>query len=717
MRAGHGRRWKREWWIAFALFSLLGALWALATPLYAAPDEPAQVIRAASVARGEVLGDEEPGLAPYYRVVTVPKHFVKLGTSIFYRERTLYVPCFAFLPETTASCFGALPTQSGSVRAPTSVGLDPPAFYLAVGLPSLFKSTAGGIYLMRFMSALLCGALLASALLSLRSIVPAWLAATGLGFALTPMTVFLSGTVNPSGVEICAAIGVWASGAVLVHEATKRVDRTLVRRTAIAMLVLVLARGLSPLWLAIMIATGLALGTRGGFRKLAGSAVVRRWSAAVVGISALSVVWLLTVRPLDSLYRHGPDPGAASVWTLFRRSFGDSYQQYRMMVGVFGWLDTSSPSLSYVLWGMGVAFLVVAAIALSSRRHAAIVVALTALSVVVPVFIDVSQARKIGLGWQGRWTLPLAVGVPIVAALGLAWSSRRAVLERAWLPVMLAAVFVVAQFLAFAQALRRYTVAREAPWTSGSIRTGPRPCHRGSYSAQRSSRSRQSASRSGAPRRACVPVTARSSRVAVGRRHRSDRSHDVHSGHDDPPVRHGQPEALPESVRDAKRARNEGDGGKRRDRHRHARPADGSRVDELSRCEQRERGDRRVTQACEHRVHGVAGPSAEWRRRDTEGTSARGRGCEPGRPGERLAERPGERKHAESEDQETCRHHHACRRTHACEIADRIADGGVAIGDGAGHDPGADEADRPDDTTSRQQLPLRHEQGRFTRRL
>ncbi len=351
----------------------------------------------------------------------------------------------------------------GSVRAPTSVGLDLPAFYAVVGLPSLVTSTASGVYLMRIVSALICAALLASALMSLRSVVPGWLAATGLGFALTPMTAFLSGTVNPNGLEICAAIGAWASGAVLAHNASTRVDGLLVRRTAIAMAVLVLMRGLSPLWLGIIAVTCLALASRAGLRNLAASASVRRWGVLVIGASLFTVAWVVIVRPLDNLYRHGPDPGPVGVATLVPpvvrhlvRPVPNDDREGRMARHV-----SAGSHLRVVDLVLGA--LVVMAIAFASRRHAAIVVVLAGLSIVVPVLIDVSQARKIGLGWQGRWTLPLAVGVPIVAALALAWSSRRKVLERPWVPVVLAACFVVAQFAAFAQTLRRYTVGAHGP--------------------------------------------------------------------------------------------------------------------------------------------------------------------------------------------------------------------------------------------------------------
>jgi len=449
---------RRAWWWAFALFAALGILWALATPIYAVADEPAHVLRAAAMVRGEIVGDRPHGTPGFARVVTVPRHLLEETVDHGNRPRIQTAPCFAFLPQTPASCFGNLSPRSGTVRARTEVGVDPPAFYAVVGLPTLLKSTAGGIYLMRFVSALLCAALLASALLTLRAVVPGWLAASGLAFALTPMTAFLSGTVNPNGLEICAAIGAWASTSVLAKGSSTRIQGAIVRRASIAMTVLVLTRGLSMVWLGIIGLTGAVLAGRAGTRALLASPTVRRWALLVAAAVAFSVAWFVALRPLDNLARHGPDPGPVSTWMLWRQSFGATYDHYRMMIGAVGWIDTYAPSVVDILWTVGVGVLVVLALALAARRDAVVVVVLLVLTVVLPVAIDVSHARDLGLGWQGRWTLPLAVGVPIIAALSVAWSDRRHVLDRSRLPVVLAVCFVVAHFLMYGQALRRYTV-------------------------------------------------------------------------------------------------------------------------------------------------------------------------------------------------------------------------------------------------------------------
>lgn len=272
------------------------------------------------------------------------------------------------------------------------------------------------------------------------------------------MAVFLAGTVNPNGLEACAGIGAWASVTVLAHDARARLDPRVVARAAIAMIVLVLSRSLSSLCLVLIVASGLLLSTRAGLRRLAASPLVRRWAAGVTAATAIAFASLVVVRPLRHLVRHGPDPGSVSTFTIVKRSFGGSNELYRQMIGVFGWLDTSSPAATYLLWTMGLGALVGLCLVVASRRHVAVVLGLIGLTIAVPVAIDSSQTRQIGLGWQGRWTLPFAVGVPIVAALAIAWSKRAGLLERTRLSAVMATLFVAAQFSAFAQHLRRNTV-------------------------------------------------------------------------------------------------------------------------------------------------------------------------------------------------------------------------------------------------------------------
>ncbi len=91
------------------------------------------------------------------------------------------------------------------------------------------------------------------------------------------------------------------------------------------------------------------------------------------------------------------------------------------------------------------------------------------LTYLVPITIETARAQANNLVWHGRYTLPFAVGIPIIAGFTLrAVEGSTINLRRfAW---WLGTGFVIAQVLAFGQALRRYTTGVNGPvfsfWSS-----------------------------------------------------------------------------------------------------------------------------------------------------------------------------------------------------------------------------------------------------------
>ncbi len=435
--------------ITFANF----AAWSLATPLFASPDEQAQVVYAAAAARGQLVGttihnDENP-----YTVVSVPKVFA---------SGDRYPVCFHFHPEIPASCARRLTTSTKTEHTYTYVGRYPPLYYLIVGLPSLAFVSKSGIYLMRLMSALICALLVSLALL----VVVLWsrrkLLLVGVMVAATPMVWFLGGVVNPSGFEICAAICLWTAGLVLVLDHPEHPPPGLVATVAVAAAALLLARPISPLWVACI---AVVLGLLGGRRALVGvvrSQAARRWAVPLLACGVFAISWIigehaLDLRPVGTHVRPG-ESSLGLIGTLFGHTGGWTLQ----MVGVFGWLDTRSPILTYVVWFVIVAFLVVLASQCASARRAGALMLLIVAVVVVPIVISYGEAHRLGILWQGRYTLPLAVGVPLVSAA----LAERSALVRRWrtrTAVALSIGMGVAYIAAFLEALRRYAVGVNGP--------------------------------------------------------------------------------------------------------------------------------------------------------------------------------------------------------------------------------------------------------------
>jgi hypothetical protein len=128
------------------------------------------------------------------------------------------------------------------------------------------------------------------------------------------------------------------------------------------------------------------------------------------------------------------------------------------MIGSFGWNETLAPTLTWVPWTAALGFLFFAALAWVARRRAGVLLALVAAVIVVPVVFEVTPYHVDGGSWLGSSTLPLAVGVPILAAHGLTTTARGRDLLASRFVLAVGVIAGVGQFLAFAANLRRYTV-------------------------------------------------------------------------------------------------------------------------------------------------------------------------------------------------------------------------------------------------------------------
>ena len=69
-------------------------------------------------------------------------------------------------------------------------------------------------------------------------------------------------------------------------------------------------------------------------------------------------------------------------------SLGRTFDRFREMIGWFGWLDTPAPALSWVPWTVCLVMLVFAAVVWVTRRQVAVLIALLAATVAVPVIIE-----------------------------------------------------------------------------------------------------------------------------------------------------------------------------------------------------------------------------------------------------------------------------------------------------------------------------------------
>jgi Predicted membrane protein (DUF2142) len=409
-------------WLLAAGFAALSFAWLFATPPGAAPDEPAALTKALAAGRLQLLGEKprftEPPAnelaelnRPLIRVVSVPS---KLAPPLLFG-------CNAYRPATPASCTGPHARGITELGAPredrggrpealterrTDLGTYQPFVFVGPGLVGrLGSGPASADRLARLASALFCLALIACAIFLLWVPRAGAVPLLGILVALTPMAIFVwSASLTGSGPEIAGGICTVAALLRLTRPGPMPAWGWL--GLAAGALALCASRSLGPVLLAVVVALvalfagGTSLLARfreGGRAALAATVVVGAGCAA-------NLVWQFAVQPS----RAGD---LSRVGNFFRHDLNDVYRE---MIGVFGWLDTRMNHWMYLLWtALLVGFLVLAFSSARGRQRWALLAGLTAplaVGAVASLYFNPDVARV-----QGRWLLPVAVALPMIA--------------------------------------------------------------------------------------------------------------------------------------------------------------------------------------------------------------------------------------------------------------------------------------------------------------
>ncbi|WP_030232415.1 DUF2142 domain-containing protein [Streptomyces sp. NRRL S-350] len=449
---------RRLWAVAFAILFALSASWSLSTPIGGSPDEHAHLVRAAAVARGQVEGREV--MVPHV-VGGIEGRFAETGVELprIYQDLKDVNTCYVFKSEKSASCAPTLKETPGTTLVTTAAGRYHPAYYFAVGWPSLLVHGEAAFYLMRLMSALICSALVASAVVSAAEWRRRSFTLLGVTTATTPMALFTFGVVNPSGPEIAAGILVWSAGLPMLMSPDPHLLNRRLARLGVGALVLISIRPLGLIWFAGALFFGLLLARKGALAGVLGRKATWLWGALAVVAAGAALLWS-SGHPDNSVI---DTPSDLTPLTAARKTFDNGLLYMKQMVGYFGWLDAEPPAATLLVWCGVVIALMLFALCYARLRDTLAIVGVLVGIVVIPIAAQAMQARQLGMIWQGRYLLPFAVGLPIMAAAicherlpwgGFAWR-RLLVLSGFSLSVVNAAAFL--------WALRRNAVGVDGP--------------------------------------------------------------------------------------------------------------------------------------------------------------------------------------------------------------------------------------------------------------
>lgn len=446
--------------LPFGIFALLGTLWALASPIFSVPDEPAHATKAIAQVRGQVIGYEVEGVR--HLVVDLPEGY-------YYNGNTL---CYATNPEQDASCALEFGDPAGQPWFNTWTGAYNPIYYQLIGWPSLIFDGNASVYAMRIASAVLSALLLAAGFFAATAAPGARWMPLGVAFAAVPMSVYLMGAVNPNGAEIAGAVALWCGllrllGSFAEDPASRPTVGRGVLWTIVAAGAIVLAnsRAIGPLWTVLVI---LLCFLAVGWRPVRALFTTPR-SYIAVGIIAVgggfSVFWTLFGGSLGSQAEVSDAPlvgaGFLAGFAYMVRATPDYWHQ---ALGYFGWIDTNLPVWVFWFGVAAIAAVLVLALTAPSRRGVITVAVAIAAALLVPALIQAYSINQTGIIWQGRYGLWLYLGVGILAAWVLERRAPRVAFIAPRYSWLVGAALAAFGLLAFVFALVRYVIGTDQPY-------------------------------------------------------------------------------------------------------------------------------------------------------------------------------------------------------------------------------------------------------------
>ncbi len=449
--------------LVVAGLGLLAIAWAMADPPGAPPDESTNFIRALAAGRGDWLGAAPSRPPPPPPGPDAEKQAWQLKTTRLFRVPGPLSPtpfdCLPLDPKVAAGCLdGPQPPPPAAPQILSSyVGTYQPLGFVAAGLATRGSHDAAtALRWARLADVGLWLGLVAVAGLVLCHPGRPGLSLLGLVVAVTPMAVFLGASVSPNGIEVAAAVGLWAA---LLRLARPDPHPMAWAAMAFSGVVLAFTRSLGPAFLVFPGVVFLVLvGPRVGWARFreGGRAAVAAVAAVAVAAGA-SLVWEAVFQPHAEMRK-----AVVRKWLI--PSVQELPSVFREHVGVFGPLAVPMNAGAYWVWAALTAMLVVAAFVVGSRRERLALVAVLVGVPVASVVISAAVIHQTGFGMQGRYVSALAVGIPLLAGEVLVRNRARvsAVAAASLISVGVGSVATV-QVLAWYSNARRYAVGTGGP--------------------------------------------------------------------------------------------------------------------------------------------------------------------------------------------------------------------------------------------------------------
>lgn len=376
--------------------------WIIALPPYRGIDEVDHVYKAVAVAAGQWT-DEGPATDGRGGLVEVPTQVVEGARPV----------CEGYDYTGPDNCWGRSADHAGDRIVATSAAAYNPVYYLLVGpLARLFHGD-GVLFAIRVQTAVICALLLAwaSYLWARASASPAW-ATLAILVGITPVVTYSTAIASPNGVNFSSAALLWASLAFLARATDQR--RSIIVPATVASVLLLTTHTAGPMWLALILLGCLPLvSLREWWFRVRRHGRSWLWAMLVIGSAAAFATWWVEHAHPNALGEALPDLPPMTVGLMVTSNILWLLQA----IAAFPTLNEHPPTVVYALWGMVLAVGLVLTVRRADRRELRVLGLVGLLVVAVPTFFTVMTYSSAGIPWQGRYTMPLWLGVVSVMVL------------------------------------------------------------------------------------------------------------------------------------------------------------------------------------------------------------------------------------------------------------------------------------------------------------
>ncbi|HUY86122.1 MAG TPA: DUF2142 domain-containing protein, partial [Acidimicrobiales bacterium] len=327
----------------------------------------------------------------------------------------------------------------------------------------------------------------------------------GVTIAMTPVVLFNGSIINPNGLEATGAIALWSCLAAMFCNSPGSEQSLLIPLGTVSACITASMRGLSPFWVVVICLIAAIYAGKESISRIFQHRLSKICLATIFAALSLASIWIIWAGSLD-LAGYPCGNKCPSLPRAISISAGKTWTDLHQLVNVFGWInlstnklttDTTAPQATYLIW-CAVMIGVLLAVAYATLPHRkfsilrndtsnvfrsskpssrtipiesdtrqrnfqksrGIALGILVLAVIVmPVILEVSQSRNIGFIWQGRYILPIAVGIPILASGMLRPGHMMVQFVR-----FCGLILLIGQVIAFYGILHRYSVGANGSW-------------------------------------------------------------------------------------------------------------------------------------------------------------------------------------------------------------------------------------------------------------